>query len=332
MLPPPFANALILTGPTGSGKTRLGLDLAQRLDAEIISMDSMALYRGLDIATAKPTPAERALVRHHLIDALDPWESASVAWWLEQARACCLDIERRGKQTLFVGGTPLYLKALLCGLFDGPPADAALRQRLEDEAETYGCAALHQRLAQCDPVTAARLHGNDRRRIIRALEVHELTGKPISAWQTQWRRSQQSGVRNLESESKSQDESAAADDSWGSQSDAAPSVLWLNLPRAELYARINRRVEEMFAAGLVAEVERLRELDQPPSKESAQALGCKEVLAYLEGKQSLTETIVLVQTRTRNFAKRQITWFRRLPGCRPGTSQLTSSLWHPKMK
>jgi len=185
MLSPPFANALILTGPTGSGKTQLGLELAQRLDAEIISMDSMALYRGLDIATAKPTPAERALVRHHLIDALDPWESASVAWWLEQARACCLDIERRGKQALFVGGTPLYLKALLCGLFDGPPADAALRQRLEREAESHGCAALHERLAQFDPVSAARLHCHDRRRVIRALEVHELTGMHISAWQTQ---------------------------------------------------------------------------------------------------------------------------------------------------
>src|SRR5438045_3500523 len=126
MFPPPFVDALILTGPTGSGKTRLGIELAQRLDAEIISADSMAVYRGLDIATAKPTPADRAAVRHHLIDALDPWESASVAWWLEKARACCQDIERRGKQVLFVGGTPLYLKALLCGLFEGPPADAAL--------------------------------------------------------------------------------------------------------------------------------------------------------------------------------------------------------------
>jgi len=315
MLPPPFTHALVLTGPTGSGKTRLGLELAQRLNAEIISMDSMALYRGLDIATAKPTVAERALVPHHLIDVLDPWESASVAWWLEQAKACCQDIERRGKQVLLVGGTPLYLKALSYGLFEGPPADAALRARLEEEAQQQGGAALHQRLAQVDPATASRLHPNDQRRIIRAMEVQELTGTPLSAWQTQWT-------------AKPQDERS---DSSGSAGQQVLPILWLNLPRAELYANINRRVESMFAAGLVDEVDRLRTFGRPLSKEAAQALGCKEVLAYLEGKQSLAETMTLVQTRTRNFAKRQITWFRRLPNCRPGTSQLTWDLWRPKM-
>jgi tRNA dimethylallyltransferase len=315
MLPPPFTHALVLTGPTGSGKTRLGLELAQRLNAEIISMDSMALYRGLDIATAKPTAAERALVPHHLIDALDPWESASVAWWLEQAKACCEDIEHRGKQVLLIGGTPLYLKAIACGLFEGPPADTVVRARLEAEARQHGGAALHQRLAQLDPATASRLHPNDQRRIIRALEVQERTGTPLSAWQTQWT-------------IKPQDERS---DSWGSSAQPVPSVLWLDLPRPELYASINHRVENMFAAGLVEEVDRLRALNRPLSKEAAQALGCKEVLAYLEGKQSLAETVTLVQTRTRNFAKRQITWFRRLPNCRPATSQLTWDLWRPKM-
>jgi tRNA dimethylallyltransferase len=311
MLPPPFTHALVLTGPTGSGKTRLGLELAERLNAEIISMDSMALYRGLDIATAKPTITERATVPHHLIDVLDPWESASVAWWLEQAKVRCEHIEHRGKQALFVGGTPLYLKALSCGLFEGPPADAALRARLEEEAQQRGGAALHQRLAQVDPTTASRLHPNDQRRIIRAMEVQELTGRPLSAWQTQWT-------------IKPQDECS---DSW----ESLPPILWLDLPRPELYANINRRVESMFAAGLVAEIDRLRGQGRPLSREAAQALGCKEVLAYLEGKQSLAETVTLVQTRTRNFAKRQITWFRRLPGCRPATSQLTWDLWRPKM-
>jgi tRNA dimethylallyltransferase len=314
MLLPPFTNALVLTGPTGSGKTQLGVELAQRLDAEIISMDSMALYRGMDIGTAKPTPAERALVPHHLIDVLDPWEPASVAWWLAQARAAAHDIERRGKRVLFVGGTPLYLKALLFGLFEGPPADVGLRQRLEEEAARLGSAALHERLARVDAASARRLHPNDLRRIVRALEVFELTGKPISTWQTQWG-APGCGLANAPS----------------AQPQAAP-VLWLDLPRRELYDRINLRVQAMFAADVVQEVRRLRGLGRPLSKEAAQALGYKEIFAYLEGREGLAETIALVQRRTRNFAKRQITWFRHLPGCRSATSRLTWELWHPTMK
>src|SRR5260370_2680904 len=186
MLPPPFANARVLTGPTGSGKTQLGIELALRLNAEIVSMDSMALYRGMDIGTAKPTLEERQQVRHHLIDVFEPWESASVAWWLKEAATCCQEIEARGKRVLFVGGTPLYLKALLCGLFEGPPADAGLRQRLSDEAASLGSAALHDRLARLDPASADRIHANELRRIVRALEVCELTCRPLSVWQTQW--------------------------------------------------------------------------------------------------------------------------------------------------
>ena len=207
MLPPPFDHALVLTGPTGSGKTQLGIDLAQRLDAEIVSMDSMALYRRMDIGTAKPTLAQRDLVPHHLVDVLEPTESASVAWWLDQAKGCVHDIESRGKQVLFVGGTPLYLKALISGLFDGPAADPAIRIRLTSEAEAFGSLALHQRLAVVDPVCAGRIHPNDVRRTVRALEVFELTGKPMSAWQTQWTgiRNQESGIRNQESGIRSQE-------------------------------------------------------------------------------------------------------------------------------
>src|SRR5207253_3094107 len=155
------------------------------------------VYRGMDIGTAKPSAEERRRVPHHLIDVLDPWESASVAWWLKRAAVCARDIAARGKRILFVGGTAMYLKALLRGLFQGPSQEPALRHRLELEAQTIGTAALHERLAQADPAAAARIHPNDLRRIVRALEVWELTGKPISAWQTQW--SQQSGVRSQES-------------------------------------------------------------------------------------------------------------------------------------
>jgi tRNA dimethylallyltransferase len=308
MLPPSFDQALVLTGPTGSGKTALAVDLALRLSAEIISMDSMALYRGMDVGTAKPGAQERQRVPHHLIDVLDPWESASVAWWLERAAVCCRDITGRGRRALFVGGTPLYLKALLRGLFSGPPADAALRRRLEEEAERVGPEALHARLARVDPAAAARLHPNDVRRVIRALEVWQLTGQPISALQTQWERRGES------------------------ESVAASPVLWLSPPRRELYARIDARVRRMIASGLVEEVQALRRLPQPLSRAASQALGYKEMLAHLEGRADLEQTIARIQQRSRHFAKRQLTWFRHLPEGQPVTGPLTFAVWGLRME
>jgi len=297
----PFENAFALTGPTGSGKSQLALTLAERLGAEIVSMDSMALYRGMDVGTAKPTLDDRRRVPHHLLDVLDPWESASVAWWLRRAAECCREITGRGRRVLFVGGTPLYLKALLRGLFDGPPADEDLRRRLTEEAERLGAPTLHARLATVDAVSAGRLHPNDVRRVIRALEVWELTGRPLSAWQTQW----------------------------GERKDGAAGrpVLYLNPPREDLYARIDARVRRMIADGLVEESQVLRQLPQPLSREASQAIGYKELFDHLAGRAGLEETIVRIQTRTRNLAKRQLTWFRSLPECASVVDHLTFAAW-----
>jgi tRNA dimethylallyltransferase len=317
---PPFQNAYVLSGPTGSGKTALGLELAERLGAEIISMDSMALYRGMDIGTAKPSPTERQRVPHHLIDVLEPWESASVAWWLDRASAAVRAIEARGRKVLLVGGTPLYLKAVLLGLFAGPPADAELRARLEGQAEADGAPALHARLAEVDPATASRLHPNDRRRIIRALEVWERTGQPISALQTQWQTGQRGGDVSPPVELEPGDLRPPL-------AGSPARVLWLDLPRPELYARIDARVRTMFEQGLVEEVRALRQLPQPLSREASQALGYQEVADLLDGKAGLDDTIARVQTGSRNFAKRQLTWFRRLPGCFPTNRQLTFAAW-----
>jgi tRNA dimethylallyltransferase len=296
----PFANVLILTGPTGSGKTALALTLAERVGAELVAMDSMTLYRGLDIGTAKPTAAERRQVPHHLIDVLEPWESASVAWWLERAADCCRDIESRGKRALFVGGTCLYLKALLHGLFDGPREDPEVRSRLTAFAKEHGTPVLHGRLAEVDPETARRLHPNDLRRIVRALEVWEQTGRPISSWQQEWKHP--AGLPQHR-------------------------CLCLDVPRAELYRRIDARVLEMFATGLVDEARALKSLPQPLSRQAAQAVGYQEVFAHLDGQATLAETIDRIQTRSRNFAKRQLTWFRHIPECSPASAELTFALW-----
>jgi tRNA dimethylallyltransferase len=280
----PFHRALYLTGPTASGKTVVGVLLARRLNAEIIALDSMTLYRGMDIGTAKPTIVERGGVPHHLIDVLDPWDKASVAQYRGWALAASQNIAARGKRVLFVGGTALYLKALLRGLFEGPGADAGIRARLEEQADAAGTEGLHSRLARLDAPTAARLHPRDRRRIVRALEVIELSGERLSRLQAQHDRPAPPGTR----------------------------VFALNRPRADLYGRINRRVTSMFEAGLVEEVRGLQSAAKPLSSVAAQAVGYREVIAMLAGQESLPKTINLVQTRSRQFAKRQATWFRGL--------------------
>lgn len=308
----PFANAFVLTGPTGSGKTALGLELAERLGAEIISMDSMALYRRMDIGTAKPGRAERARVEHHLVDVLEPWESSTVAWWLDRARRCYAQIGRRGRRALFVGGTALYLQALLFGIFECPPADPDLRRRLADEAADAGAARLHERLARVDPLAAARIHENDLRRVVRALEVWELTGRPISAWQRQW-------------PANAERERSAAETASG------PRILCIDLPRDELYARIDDRVARMVRQGLEEEVRGLLCLRRPPSRAACQAVGYKEMLACVSGRCSHAEAVALIRRNSRRLAKRQLTWFRRIPGCVWASPELTLGHWGSTM-
>jgi tRNA dimethylallyltransferase len=303
MPPPPsaFADALILTGPTGSGKSAVALELAERLNGEIVSADSMTLYRGMDIGTAKPTRAERDRVPHHLIDVLDPWEAGNVAWWLDRAAAACADIRRRGRVPLIVGGTPFYLRAIVSGLFDAPPADPAVRARLEADAVAVGNEAFHARLTTVDPVAAARLHPNDVRRVVRALEVWELTGQPISSFQQTW------DTPNF----------VPSDRPGGpvSHRETVPTVV-LDWPRDSLYRRIDARVEAMLAAGWPDEVRRLQQLPLPLGKEASQALGYRELLAHDRGDgPAWPDVVASIQMRTRQFAKRQLTWFRQFPRC-----------------
>jgi tRNA dimethylallyltransferase len=285
----PFHRATYLTGPTASGKTAVGVALARRLDAEVVALDSMTLYRGMDVGTAKPTPDERGGVPHHLIDVVDPWESASVAeyrrWALEAAAA----IEARGKRVLFVGGTALYLKALVRGLFEGPRADADLRRSLDEQAARQGDEALHARLERLDPPTAARLHPNDRRRVVRALEVIEITGRPLSELQREHDRPAPAGV----------------------------TVFALERPRAELHDRIDRRVIRMFDDGLIDEARALLAGPRPLGPVPAQAVGYREVIEHLAGRLGDPQLVARVQARTRQFAKRQATWFRGLAEVRP---------------
>jgi len=296
-----------LAGPTASGKTAASLELAERLNAEIVSLDSMTLYRGLDIGTAKARLAERTRVPHHLIDVLEPHEEYSLAEYLLAAKVVCESIVSRSRTPLFVGGTGLYLRGILRGVFEGPAADWDLRRRLEEVAQTSGPAALHDRLQQIDTVTATRLHPNDQRRVIRALEVFELTGQPLSELQ-------QHGPRP-------HDQRPAA-------------VYWISPPRDWLYQRIDDRVDQMFTAGLIDEVKGLMAGPRPLSHTARQALGYKEVIDWLESLspdatvntadlaanaeyRGLLDLKQLIQTRTRQFAKRQHTWFRNLEECCP---------------
>jgi tRNA dimethylallyltransferase len=275
------ADCWFLSGPTAAGKSALGVRMAHDLGAEIVSVDSMAVYRGLDVGTAKPTAEQRRAVPHHLLDVVSPAAAYSVARWLADAAAAVADCRRRGRKILFVGGTPLYLRALRDGLAPLPGEDPDLRRQLAAEAAAHGSAHLHARLAAVDPATAARLHPNDLKRVIRALEVEQLSGRPLS----QAFAPQPHPVFERQ-------------------------FLVLDLPRPVLYERIDRRVERMFAEGIVEETRAALAAPGGLGPTAIQAAGYAEAADLLAGRIDRAEAIRRTQQRTRQLAKRQLTWLR----------------------
>lgn len=276
---------LVLIGPTAVGKTELSLELAKSLNAEIISGDSMQVYRGMNIGTAKILPEERQGIPHHLIDIRDPEEPYSVADFQEACTSLIADITARGRLPFIVGGTGLYIESVCYGYrFSEAGADDRFRAEQQLYADTYGTEALHARLKAVDPESAKRLHPNDTRRIIRALEVQHLTGETKSA--------QLAGQKK--------------------DSPYEFCIIGLSMDRAELYRRIERRVDLMLEQGLVREVEDLLRRGLPKDAVAMQGLGYKEIIPYLKGERTLEESVALLKRDTRRFAKRQLSWFRHM--------------------
>ena len=278
----------VLVGPTAVGKTGVALDLARALSAEIVNADSMQVFRELDIGTAKPTAAERALVPHHLVNVADPDEPYDAARYAREGRAAMADLHRRGVPPLVAGGTGLYIKALLSGLFHQEDSVRRVRPRLARELAAQGLPALLSRLESLDPATAKRLAPGDTYRILRALEVVEATGRPLSEMQA---------AHNFQDRPY------------------LTLTLGLELPREELYRRIEARVEAMLASGWLTEVRRLLQR-YPPGIKPLQALGYRHLVAHLEERLSLKEAIDQTKKETRRYAKRQLTWFRADPEVR----------------
>ncbi|MCP4607652.1 MAG: tRNA (adenosine(37)-N6)-dimethylallyltransferase MiaA [Planctomycetes bacterium] len=274
---------ILILGVTASGKGRLAFDLAGSLGAEIISIDSMKVYRRMDIGTAKPPEEARQGIRYHLIDIVEPSDSFSVGVFRERAVGAMEQIKGRGKEIIGVGGTALYIKALLYGLFEGPGSDEQVRAELQERAEVQGMAELYQELTKIDAIAAERINPNDSKRIIRALEVYRITGKPISSFQKQW------------------DESEPEHD-W--------TIIGLRREKAEESKRINGRVKKMIAAGLVDEVKALLGEEKPLSKQARCAIGYAEIIEYLNGRIGLEDAVELIKKNTRRLAKNQRTWFK----------------------
>jgi len=282
-MPSTIDRVVVILGPTCVGKSQVSLKLADILNGEIVSFDSRQIYRYMDIGTAKPTKEDRERIPHHFIDRISPDEKFTAADYGKEARQIIRQIVKREKQPIAVGGSGLYLRALTQGFFKGPRADERIRRKLMREAQEFGEPRLFRRLKTVDPEAAGRIHPNDLVRIVRALEVYEITGKPISLLQR--------------------------------QGDYEPFAMQfvrigLNIERKELYQRIERRVGEMISAGLVEEVKMLKERGFSPKLKALKTVGYQELFAYLDGEVDLHTAVENLKLHTRHYAKRQLTWFR----------------------
>lgn len=277
-----------LLGPTASGKTAVAAELAPLLGAEVLSMDSMLVYRGMDIGTAKPAAAERAAVRHHLLDLVEPDQPFSVARWLREARAAEAEVAARGAVALYAGGTGLYLRALAAGLHDGPPVPREVRAAVAAELRApAGRERLREELRRGDPALHARLHPADEKRLLRGIETLRFTGRPLSAWQTQWD---------------------------GRRAVGAPAVA-LAIPRENLRTRVEERFDAMLAAGFLDEVRRIR-ATTGFGPTAQKALGYRQLLEHLEGRCTLEQARARAIAATRTLIRRQMTWLRSFPDIR----------------
>jgi len=277
---------ITIIGPTGVGKTRISIALAKAVDAEIISADSRQVYKYLDIGTAKPTRLERSEIRFHLIDFLEPDESYSCGQFARDAHALLSDIPGRGSVPVVCGGTGLYIKALFEPLHELPPSQKVVKERLTRELAVLGTAGMYERLERIDPAWARAIKPADKQRILRGLEVYEITGRPLSSF---------IGGKKATAPFR-------------------PRYIGLHLPREVLYRRIDQRFDAMIQAGLADEVTSLSKIGYPWTLSIFKTIGYKEIIDHLEGRLTLEQAITAAKRRTRNFAKRQITWFNRVPG------------------
>ena len=274
---------IVICGPTAVGKTKYAIETALHVDGEVVSCDSMQLYKFMDIGSAKPTEEEQAMVKHYLVDEIDPRDSFSVVKYQKMAKKAIEEIFSKGKTPVIAGGTGLYLNSLLYEMdFSAPPRDSSYRDKLYEEAEKYGPQALHDRLRQMDPDAASRIHPNNTKKVIRALEAAESGDK----------------VKNFATELKQ-------------CTDYSVKLIGLTRDRAELYDRINRRVDILVEMGLLDEVKSLLDMGLSESDISMKGIGYKEIIGYYNGEYDLETAINLVKKNTRRYAKRQLTWFRR---------------------
>ena len=293
---------IVICGPTGCGKTAAAVQLAVPLKGEIINADSMQIYRYMDIGTAKPTRSEQQQVRHHLIDVAAPDEPYNAARFADMGQDLISGLHTEGIVPFVVGGTGLYIKALLKGLFQAEPVDPAVRTRLKKEAAVHGEAFLHRRLGDCDPETARRIHPHDTYRILRALEIYELTGKSISQFQS---------------------------DHGFSEKPFSVLKIGLDIDRIELYERINGRVDHMIAAGLLQEVKNLLSRGYAPTLKSMQSIGYRHMVDFIQGRLSWPEALRTFKRDTRRYAKRQLTWFKADGEINWVAADNTTGMMHP---